>query len=159
MSTLLCTLCSLPALVISLPMRPVVNDLRSGANKRFEVKLSLCEGCGFIRLDHEIPNEDFYSSYATPSSWKRIPHLNALLLAIEELVPTKASPILEIVSNDGSFLRRLQESGFTNLLGVEPSNFNSYKNDKKVNVIKDFFDKGFKEKYPEHLNESPSLVV
>jgi len=154
-----CRLCSSPTIVVKLPSRPLINDLQSTSDGKFEVDLSLCGSCGFIRLDHQIPDEDFYSTYATPSSWKKVPHLDSLLRTIEELASSKHSPIIEIGSNDGSLLSTLQDADFSNLLGIEPSKFGSYKNTDKIRVIKDYFGRGFRERYAEFLKEKPSLVI
>lgn len=86
------------------------------------VTLGFCEACGLTQLMDPIPPEKFYTDYNWLSSWKWNPHVPRLVEAIEQMPGlTKASPVFEAGSNDGSFLAALRERGFTKLLGLEPA--------------------------------------
>jgi SAM-dependent methyltransferase len=86
------------------------------------VRVQLCETCGLIQLVDGVPPERFYTNYITLSSWKVHPHVPQLI----ELLRAKAglSPdtrIVEVGSNDGSFLHTLRAQGFTKGVGIEPA--------------------------------------
>jgi SAM-dependent methyltransferase len=86
------------------------------------VCLNICEGCGFIQINDPVPSDMLYSEYVCLSSWKPQPHLARLLSLLDQLPRLgKDSPILEVGSNDGSFLSVLRERGYTRALGVEPA--------------------------------------
>lgn len=86
------------------------------------VILCFCEGCGHIQLINPAPPEMFYANYVCLSSWKYQPHIPRCVQMIEELPRIdKTSFILEVGSNDGSFLYELQKHGYQNLLGIEPA--------------------------------------
>lgn len=86
------------------------------------VTLGFCESCGLTQLIDPAPPEKFYTDYNWLSSWKWNPHVPGLVAEIERLPGlTKASPIFEVGSNDGTFLAALRERGFTKQLGLEPA--------------------------------------
>lgn len=83
----------------------------------------LCERCGLIQLEDPIPPDELYTAYNWLSSWKWNPHVPRLVDLVERFSPDskKASRIVEVGSNDGSFLESLRKRGFIDLLGVEPA--------------------------------------
>ncbi len=87
------------------------------------VNLCFCDSCGLIQLDDPIPPEELYTEYNWLSSWKWNPHVPRLIWMIENLLERidKDSLIVEVGSNDGSFLEALREEGFKNLVGIEPA--------------------------------------
>lgn len=105
------------------------------------VNLVYCDKCGLIQLVDPIPPNELYSEYNWLSSWKpnpQIPELLSLIKGMHEL--TKTSKIIEIGSNDGSFLNELKKLGYENLLGIEPS-MDGYQSATKngIKTIHDYF--------------------
>jgi hypothetical protein len=89
---------------------------------RHPVVLGFCTACGLAQLIDPIPPERLYSDYHWFSSWKRNPHVGRLLARVEGLPGlAKDAHVLEVGSNDGSFLLKLRERGHTRLLGLEPA--------------------------------------
>jgi len=88
-----------------------------------DVIVLFCENCGLTQLGNPIPPEKLYSKYNWLSSWKWNPHIPLLLKLIDRLHGdiNKNSKIIEVGSNDGSFLEELRNQGYKNLLGVEPA--------------------------------------
>ena len=129
--------------------QPIVNNLQIGPNsvERFSIKVGGCTNCGLVQILSPIDPAEFYTNYANSSSVKREPHLEKLVKKIESLLPRSAKAI-DIGCNDGKFLSRLRESGYTDLCGLEPTKnmseaaadagfrvFNSYLNKKKSDEI------------------------
>jgi SAM-dependent methyltransferase len=86
------------------------------------VILGYCVACGLTQLVDPIPPEKFYTDYNWLSSWKWNPHVPRLVQLVSELSGLrKESRILEVGSNDGSFLEVLRKEGYQKLLGVEPA--------------------------------------
>ena len=84
--------------------------------------VEFCEGCGLTQLGHPIPPALLYTEYNWLSSWKWQPHVRRLGDLIEQLPELKKTDrIVEIGSNDGSFLEMLRQRGYRNLLGIEPA--------------------------------------
>ena len=84
--------------------------------------LGVCRACGLSQLIDPIPAHELYTNYNWLSSWKPNPHVPKLVAAIEALPGLSTeSRVLEVGSNDGSFLAELRERGFSRLLGLEPA--------------------------------------
>lgn len=129
--------------------QPIVNNLQTkpGSVPKFSIKVGGCTHCGLVQILNPIDPSEFYTNYANSSSVKREPHLDKLINSLETQLPRDAK-IIDIGCNDGKFLSRLRESGFTNLCGLEPTKnmsavatdagfrvFNSYLNKKKSEEI------------------------
>ena len=129
--------------------QPIVNNLQTkpGSVPKFSIKVGGCTHCGLVQILNPIDPSEFYTNYANSSSVKREPHLNKLINSLETQLSRDAK-IIDIGCNDGKFLSRLRESGFTNLCGLEPTKnmskvatdagfrvFNSYLSMKKSDEI------------------------
>lgn len=93
------------------------------AEKRYPLLLGVCKKCALIQLLDPIDPNILYADYFTLSSWKPQPHTTKLveLLSQFKYIDTNTK-IVEIGSNDGSFLAQLRDSGFKNVIGIEPAN-------------------------------------
>jgi len=88
----------------------------------YPVRLYFCEQCGLTQLQGAAPADVVYDNYVTLSSWKNQPHCQHEVDLLERVTGvSKAAKVIEVGSNDGSFLKVLEENGFTDLLGVEPA--------------------------------------
>ena len=115
--------------------------------KDYSLDLYKCNNCDLVQLS-KIPNlKDMYGSdygYKTSVSQLMVSHLKKKLLKLNEFrVLFKKSKILDIGSNDGTFLNFFSKSKKQyDLYGIDPSAsafIDSY--DKNINVIVDFFNK------------------
>jgi len=79
-----------------------------------------CYSCGLVQLYDRIDTSLFYTNYATPSRWKNEPHLEKLVKVLDRLI-SKSDRLLDVGCNDGKFLKNLQENGWTNIYGLEPT--------------------------------------
>ena len=115
--------------------------------KDYSLDLYKCNNCDLVQLS-KIPNlKDMYGSdygYKTSVSQLMVTHLKKKLLKLNKFrVLNKKSKILDIGSNDGTFLNFFSKSKKQyDLYGIDPSAsafIDSY--DKNINVIVDFFNK------------------
>ena len=112
--------------------------------KKFSLDLFECKTCKLIQLS-KIPGlKDMYGpkyGYKTSISSLMIKHLGEKYNRIRKLkVYKKNKNILDIGSNDGTFLNFFKKEKNVKLTGIDPSALafpNSY--DKKIEVINDFF--------------------
>lgn len=81
----------------------------------------MCETCGLVQILDPIPPEQLYRDYNFCfTAWKPQPHMaDEIALMKTKLSPAEA--IVELGSNDGTFLGEMRKAGFTNLIGVEPN--------------------------------------
>ncbi len=115
--------------------------------KNYSLDLYKCKYCDLVQLS-KIPNlKDMYGAdygYKTSVSRLMVDHLKKKISKLNRFgIFKKKSKILDIGSNDGTFLNFF--SNFKNryeLFGIDPSASAFIENyDKKINVIIDFFNK------------------
>ena len=102
--------------------QPIVNNLQLDQScvPKFSIKVGGCPHCGLVQILNPIDPSEFYTNYANSSSVKREPHLDKLINSLKAQLPREAK-IIDIGCNDGKFLSRLRESGFSDLYGLEPT--------------------------------------
>ncbi|MDE2027886.1 MAG: methyltransferase domain-containing protein, partial [Candidatus Omnitrophica bacterium] len=133
-------------LVLDMGEHPIAHHYKEDPAQeeyRHIVGLSFCKQCGHIQLDDPIPAEILYANYICLSSWKFQPHVPQLVnLISRQTSVTKDSLVLEVGSNDGRFLKALEEEGYRNLIGIEPAeDARRSAAEKGVITIPGFFDK------------------
>jgi SAM-dependent methyltransferase len=114
-------------LVVSLGELPPVNAFvvpgQEGNERRFPLDVQFCEACALVQLAPIVPPEALFGHYTYLSSASETfaAHLRALAGALAgELGLSSASRVLEIGSNDGTFLAELKKTT-PRVLGVDPA--------------------------------------
>ena len=107
---------------VDLGEHPIVNKLLEKPRqvKKYPMQVGGCKQCGLFQILEPIDALEFYTNYDNGSSVKREPHLHKLLDQLSSILSTDAK-IIDIGCNDGKFLSHLRETGFTNLIGLEPT--------------------------------------
>ena len=102
--------------------QPIVSKLLEKPRevKKYPMQVGGCKQCGLFQILEPIDALEFYTNYDNGSSVKREPHLHKLLDQLSSILSTDAK-IIDIGCNDGKFLSHLRETGFTNLVGLEPT--------------------------------------
>ena len=127
-------------------------DTISNPQSPIELKYSFCINCDFIFYSGAHFNLDYTN--AQRSSKNQLPkYKNFLLQLISNFKGSNHDLIIEIGSNDGTFLKELKSFSFYNLLGIEPSvrlsklainddifTLNEYFDSDCVNLIKNKFE-------------------
>lgn len=122
-----CNLCGRDAVerLIDFGAHPIAHQFLESPDQdvyTHPVTLGFCTGCGLAQLVDPIPADRLYTRYHWLSSWKWNPHAARVVELIEELPGIgPESAVLEVGSNDGSFLADLASRGFRKLLGLEPA--------------------------------------
>jgi SAM-dependent methyltransferase len=122
-----CNLCGKDTVesLIDFGYHPIAHHFLEDPNQleyKHNVNLGFCKKCGLSQLINPISPDKFYTDYNWLSSWKWNPHVPYLLHEISEHINLSLdSFVLEIGSNDGSFLKILKEKGYKNQLGLEPA--------------------------------------
>jgi SAM-dependent methyltransferase len=101
---------------------PIVNKLLEKPRqvKKYPMQIGGCKQCGLFQILEAVDAFEFYTNYDNGSSVKREPHLHKLLNQLSSILNTDAR-IIDIGCNDGKFLSYLRDTGFTNLVGLEPT--------------------------------------
>lgn len=111
--------------ILDLGIQAPANTLLGSPDEEFErypLGLSVCERCTHGQLSDFVQPEALFREYAyvsgTSNTLRR--YFDWLARRIAEFVPQEAR-ILELASNDGSFLSALQAAGLTAAVGVDPA--------------------------------------
>jgi SAM-dependent methyltransferase len=84
-----------------------------------ELGFEACINCGFLR-NRNFASPPDYSERPRPTA-RQLPTYQDQLLDLIKKAAVKEDSVLEVGSNDGTFLDLLSKQGYTNTYGVEPS--------------------------------------
>ena len=136
--------------IINIGKQPISSVFLKNKNfklKKYSLDLYECLSCRLIQFGKIPPLNEMYGlsyGYRTSLSKLMLRHMkNKFKFLIKKKFIKRKSNILDIGSNDGTFLNFFAESGYNNLLyGVDPSaeKFKEFYNS-NINVSVDFFSK------------------
>ena len=132
--------------VVSLGNTPLANNLLEDENQEDELyplQMNFCPKCYNCQLSHSVPREKMFDSYLYVSSTTDVfrKHFKDTAdLLCDEFGLNKNSFVIDIGSNDGVFLKPLQEKGIS-VCGVEPAkNLAKMANDNNIWTIEGYFE-------------------
>ena len=128
--------------------------------KKFPLKVVLCKNCGLSQLSI-IPDTKFIFNkydYLSSSSKALSDHYNKLVKKIiKNYKISSVDTVLDIGCNDGILLNHYPKN-FNNIVGVEPSNASKYIKQKRIKLIKNFFNYKTSKDYLKKYNK-PKVVT
>ena len=118
---------------------PLINNYKNVKNlKKYPVIISQCKKCLLIQLKYSVSDELLFPhnySYLSSNSKEKINNFRTILNKIKKLSRNRNPQIMDIGSNDGSFLN-LVKNNYPNVLGIEPTNTAKISVKKGINTIK-----------------------
>jgi nucleoside-diphosphate-sugar epimerase/SAM-dependent methyltransferase len=117
--------------VVSLGNSPLANNLlndESQEDELYPLQMNYCPNCYNVQLSHSVPREKMFNEYLYVSSTTetfRNHFLDAADTLMDQFALKEGSFVIDIGSNDGVFLKPLQEKGIS-VCGVEPAKNLSY---------------------------------
>lgn len=106
--------------------QPYANSLLKSPNdkdKFYPLSLSYCENCSLVQLNHTPDPKDLFSNYVWVTSTSGVAKNHAKVFCddvVKQIKNKKKDYILEIASNDGTFLLPFIKKGYK-VLGVDPA--------------------------------------
>jgi hypothetical protein len=132
--------------ILHLGNQPLANSLRTKqkeSEETFPLSISFCEQSSLLQLNETIDKEILFNHYVWVTGTSQIAKTYSNIFAewlIATADPNKDDLIIEIASNDGTFLKPLALKGFKNLLGVDPAgNIAEIANRNGINTVNDFW--------------------
>ena len=128
------------------PISSLFYPKRKNNLKKYPLDLFKCENCKLVQLSKLAPLKDMYGEsygYHTSLSPLMVNHMNEKFMYIKKKFNIKRNyNILDIGSNDGTFLNFFGKKSFKNLFGIDPSSnkFSKFHH-KNISAISDFFSK------------------
>jgi hypothetical protein len=109
----------------------------------FPLRLVLCQECGLVQIDEEVPREDIFRNYIYVTGNSDLVHRHAGYLAdtlCRQYRMGKQALVVEPASNDGTVLKAFQRRGMR-VLGVEPAqNVAALATAEGIETVAEFFD-------------------
>lgn len=93
------------------------------SEKKYPLSLSFCKSCGLVQLDYTADAEELFSNYfwVTGTSQTALDYAERFCeRTISHIEEDSKGYILELASNDGTFLRPFRNRGYE-VLGVDPA--------------------------------------
>ena len=123
-----CRVCSSSKVETILPLgeHPPANALKEKQNEeeeKFSLTLAFCEDCSLVQILETVDKEALFDQYfwVTGTSSTARAFADEFKDIIEEIAkPTNEDLILEVASNDGTFLKPFIKSG-RRVLGIDPA--------------------------------------
>ncbi len=132
--------------ILSLGIQPLANSLKknqSDVEDKFSLSISFCEESSLLQLNETIDKEVLFDHYVwvTGTSGTTRNYANDFYTrAVEMASPAKDEVILEIASNDGTFLKPFVTNGHKNTIGVDAAkNVAQTANDQGIRTLPEFF--------------------
>jgi len=142
-----CRVCGSKDLTLFLDLgeTPLANSFLTNPDEReewFPLQLFFCNRCALVQLSRVVDPDTLFRNYAyrSSSSGTVVAHLLELARFVHaNLVGSSKDLVVEIGSNDGTFLKALKEMG-VKILGVEPArNMAHIANAQGVETLPTFF--------------------
>ena len=111
--------------------------------KQYPLSLSYCKECSLVQLDYTAVPEELFSNYfwVTSTSSTAREYAKQFYQGVKTYIKEDRRYVLEIASNDGTFLREFKNHGYE-VLGVDPAkNIAKQANEQGISTRVDFFQK------------------
>lgn len=161
-----CSICKASALddIINLGNQPPANSLAKTSGEVIDVvplKLLFCNKCGTVQLSQHIAPQQLFSDYVWVTGTSGV--ANDYSKNFSELVLNKCGlqkpRIIEIASNDGTFLRQFKNAG-CDILGIDPAkNIAENAINKGIPTVIDFFSSEVANRIKKNLDENNNVVI
>ena len=161
-----CRLCgNAGKIVINLKNQPLANQILNHnlqKQKYYPLKIFRCNSCYLLQIYKNIDPKIMFNNYVwvTGTSKSTLNYLEKLSTFIQrKLILKKNSNILEIASNDGTFLKILKKK-FDTVLGIEPAkNLSQYANKNGNKTLNYFFNFKAAKLIKKKINTKFNLII
>ncbi len=140
--------------VLDLGLQPLANSLKKKIfedEKKYPLTLSFCEKSSLLQLNETIKKEILFDKYVWVTSTSSTAKNYAQTFyknVIKDIQLDKSNDlIIEIASNDGTFLKPFVNNGFKKVIGVDPAkNISDLANKDNVKTINGYWNEELSEK-------------
>tara|TARA_B100000575_G_scaffold294581_1_gene311757 strand:- start:8384 stop:9613 length:1230 start_codon:yes stop_codon:yes gene_type:complete len=139
--------------ILDLGLQPLANSLKKKPKlkeKKFRLSLSYCKKSKLLQLDQTINKKLLFDSYVWVTGTAKLTKEYAedfCNIVIRKTNLKKNDLILEIASNDGTFLIPFIKKGFKKVIGVDPAkNIAKIANKNQIQTINDYWNFNFSKK-------------
>ena len=133
--------------LVDLGKQPLANSLRRDASETlpvFPLEICRCQACGTVQLTETVSPEILFKKYVwvTGTSDGARNYSRVFCESLTARCQPGSLQVIEVASNDGTFLKRFAERG-DRVLGVDPAqNIAQIAKERGIPTIADFFGQG-----------------
>ena len=125
------------------PLANSLKDIQSGNEIKYPLSISFCEESSLLQLNETINKEILFNLYVWVTGTSAIARNYANIFSkrvIEIGDLNKEDLVVEIASNDGTFLKPFLNKGYSNVIGVDPAkNVADTANQQGIRTLPDFW--------------------
>ena len=139
--------------ILNLGSQPLANSLKEKKEtieKKIPLSISFCKESSLVQLNETVDKNILFNHYIWVTGTSKTANIFAKKFAdnlINLIQPNKEELILEIASNDGTFLKPFLEKGYNNILGIDPAkNIAKIANNRSINTLPEFWNSSLAEK-------------
>ena len=132
--------------ILHLGNQPLANSLKKNQERseiKFPLSISFCKESSLLQLNETVEKKILFDRYLWVSGTSGITVNYAKLFTnriISLVMPELDDLIIEIASNDGTFLKPFLSKGFSNILGIDPAkNIAETANKNGINTLPEFW--------------------
>lgn len=152
--------------ILELGKQPLANALKKKPNEKeqvFPLTLMFCPDSSLVQLKETIDKEVLFLNYTwlTGTSPSTCNYAQLFFQRVTEVVKLEADDlVLEIASNDGTFLLPFIQGGYHNVLGIDPAkNIVKKANQRGVRTWNRFWDKQVSEETVAEFGKAKVVIV
>ena len=131
--------------ILDLGLQPLANSLKKTnieAEDKFPLSISFCPQSSLVQLNETINKNILFDHYIWLTGTSTTTSIYADVFSnniIDKLEIDKDNFIVEIASNDGTFLKSFIDKGYKNILGIDPAlNLAKLANQNGVNTLPEY---------------------
>ena len=155
-----CRVCGTQNLIqiLNLGNHPLANSLRKNKYEietKIPLKLVLCRDCNIAQLEHTVEPKAMFSNYlwVTGTSNSTLEHAENFYNYSKKILGDIPKKVLEIASNDGTFLKPFKYNGAI-VFGIDPAeNIAKIANENDLTTYIDFFSNNTYDKYKDKIGK------
>ncbi len=132
--------------ILNLGNHPLANSLKSSEKNSEEIyplSISFCEESSLLQLNETVDKGKLFNHYVWVTGTSQTTRNYANIFSeklIFDALPDQDDLIIEIASNDGTFLKPFLSKGFKNVLGIDPAkNITDVANQNGINTLPEFW--------------------
>ena len=141
-----CRICNSKEIIpiIDLEDQPLANSLKNNKNdyeEFYPLQICQCRKCSVIQLTETVKAEILFNKYVWVTGTSKVANKYSQIFyeRASNFLNSKENFVVEVASNDGTFLQPFKESGFK-VLGVDPAqNIAQIANQKGIDTKAEFF--------------------
>ena len=132
--------------ILDLGLQPLANSLKKNINDKedfFPLSISFSQESSLVQLDYTVDKEKLFDEYVwvTGTSKQAKEYSKLFFENIKKNIKLNNEDlILEIASNDGTFLKPFLDNGYNNILGIDPAkNIVDIAKKNKINTLPEYW--------------------